>query len=287
MEKLSRAQRLSIIGRLVVSKDGRAKLAASLQQPLRTERDYYSIGRKIMFVEDLPDGIAPIYDKDVSVRAYFISDTGEELVSVLTPKNVTVPLFEIVSAPKIPLKEIQDRRYDVVLRAKDKGRSEINREEDYRVFAALTAIAEDATNPNTVISASSQLLPSDFSDAFGQIEAQDLVVSTIALHPRDYADLRKFDRDVLDPTSQRELLKSGIMAAMWGAQVVVSTQVEQGKVLVLAEPEFVGRMPVRADIAVLSADDPANRMIGFSMFERLGILCFNPKATQEISITRT
>ena len=33
-------------------------------QPLRRRRDYTSVGRKAFYVEALPDGALPIYDKD-------------------------------------------------------------------------------------------------------------------------------------------------------------------------------------------------------------------------------
>jgi len=39
-------------------------------QPLRTRRDYTSVGRKTFLVEQLPDGALPIYDKDPEVTAY-------------------------------------------------------------------------------------------------------------------------------------------------------------------------------------------------------------------------
>ena len=45
-------------------------------------------------------------------------------------------------------------------------------------------------------------------------------------------------------------------------------------------------IPVRYDLTILSADDPKARTIGFSMFECLGIGCFNPWGAQRILITR-
>jgi len=39
---------------------------------LRRRRDYTSVGRKAFYVEQLPDGALPIYDKDADVAAYVI-----------------------------------------------------------------------------------------------------------------------------------------------------------------------------------------------------------------------
>jgi hypothetical protein len=288
MKKLSRAQQFELIGRMIQTKQGRQKLAMSLTQPLRTERDYFSIGRKVLLAEDLPDGAYPIYEKDVDVRAFFISDTGEEVASVLTPANVQVPLFVIAALPEIPFEEIQDRRYDLVLRAKDRARSFINKKEDLRIFSLIEAAAEDTTNPNypDAISASPSLAVEDLADAFGVVERHDLLVETILMNPRDYTDIRKFTQQNIDRETQRELRKTGLLATWDGARIMVSTQVTAGKVFVLAEKETVGRIPVKADLTVLSADDPKNRTIGFSCFERLGCLVHNPKAISEILISR-
>jgi len=288
MRKISKAQQHELIGHLIQSKAGRQKLAASLTQPLRYERDYFAIGRKVIFAEDLPDGAWPVYDKDVDVRAFFISETGDAVASVLSPTNVSFPLFEIVALPEIPITQIQDRRYDLVTRAKDKGRSEICKKEDVRVFSVIEAAAEDASNPNNggVPLAVAFLDSADLADAFSMIEQNDLLVECISINPRDYADIRKFDRDVFDPETQRDVLRTGVLGTIWGAKVLTSTRVTAGKVLITAERETVGRMPVRSDLTVLSADDPKKRTIGFSMFERLGCGIHNIAGTVEIAITR-
>ena len=289
MKKLSKAQQHELIGRLIQTKAGRQKLAASLTQPLRYERDYYSIGRKLIFAEDLPDGAFPIYDKDPEVRAFFISDTGDAVSSVLAPTNVAFPLFEIVANPEIPLTQIQDRRYDLVTRAKDKGRSEINKKEDIRVISVLEAAAEDTTHPYGTITGDfaggNASLSEAFSEAFSAIEGTDNLVESILMNPVMYRYIRNFDRDVFDPETQREVLKTGVLGYIWGAKIMVSTQADEGKALVTAERELVGRMPIRSDVVVLSADNPKERMIGFAMFERVGVGVHNIKAVQEIAQT--
>jgi len=62
--------------------------------------------------------------------------------------------------------------------------------------------------------------------------------------------------------------------------------VPQGYIYVCAEPEFFGRIPVRTELTVLSADDPKNRTIGFSCFENLGIGCHNPLGLCRVKLTR-
>jgi len=82
-----------IIAKHIVSSAGRRRIAASMIQPLRRRRDYSSVGRKAFYVEQLPDGALPIYDKDAEVTAYTVAEEGENLVATIKPTRVLFPLF--------------------------------------------------------------------------------------------------------------------------------------------------------------------------------------------------
>jgi hypothetical protein len=125
-----------------------------------------------------------------------------------------------------------------------------------------------------------------FADAFSLIERHDLRVARVYMNARDYADIRKFGRDILDPETQAGLLKTGLMGTMYGAQIVTSRLVPVGTVYLCCEPEFFGRIPVRMELTVISADTPKERKIGFSMFEQIGIGAHNPRGLVRISVTR-
>ena len=283
---LSVEQKHKIIGQLITSGQGRQRLAASMISPLRQRRDYTSCGRKAFYVEQLPDGAMPVYDKDPDVVAYMVAEEGENLLSVAKSQRIHVPLFEIASNPQIPLTEIRQRRFDLVDRALDKAKAEIQAGEDTRVFATIDATAADATNPNKDIAVTGNLTSGAIIDAFGNIEQHDLRVSTIFMNAKDFADLRRFDRDTLDPITQGELLHTGYMANLYGAKIIVSRIVPVGTVYICAEPEFFGRIAVRTELTVLSADDPVGRKIGFSVFEQIGVVCHNPLGIQRILISR-
>lgn len=291
MSEVSNAVKAKIIGDLVKSPQGRQKLAASMTQPLRLRRDYTSVGRKTFLVEQLPDGALPIYDKDPDVTAYVVGEEGENIIAVTKPRRVIFPLFELASNPTIPLTQIKERRYDLIERAQDLARAQIQAAEDERVFAVLDAIATNGFDSipggfNPDIPVVAPISGAVLADAFAEIERNDLRVARVFMNARDYADLRKFGRDILDIESQRDLLKTGLMATLWGAQIIVSRLVPVGTVYVCAEPEMFGRIPVRTELTVLSADDPQARTIGFSVFENLGIGAYNPKALSRLIITR-
>lgn len=275
-----------IISQHIRTAAGRQRLAASMIQPLRKRRDYSSVARKAFFVEALPDGASPIYDKDPNITAYVVGEEGENIVAVAKPKRVLFPLFEIASTPEIQLTEIKQRRFDLIERSVDLAKAEIQAEEDRKGFAVMDALAADPTNPNPIIPVTGNLTANVLADAFANIERTDVSVATVFLNAKDYADLRKWDRDTLDLETQSYLLKTGLMATLWGAKLVVTRIVPEGTVYVCGEPEFFGRIPVRTELTVLSADDPKNRLIGFSIFEQLGIGAYNPFALQVLEITR-
>ena len=265
---------------------GRQRMASTMIQPLRRRRDYAAVGRKTFFVEQLPDGANPVYDKDPNITAYVVGEEGENIVAVAKPKRVMFPLFEIASNPEIQLTEIKRRRFDLVERAVDLGKSEVQAEEDRKCFAILDALAADATNPNPAIAVTGNLTANSLADAFAAVMRSDIRVATVFMNAKDYADLLKWDRDTLDIESQARLLKTGLQAYLWGAKIIVSRIVTEGTVYVCGESEFFGRIPVVTELTVLSADDPKSRLIGFSIFENLGIGAYNPFALQTLTITR-
>ena len=287
---ITTAQRDKIIADLLQTQAGRQKLAASMTQPLRTRRDYASIGRKTFLVEQLPDGALPYYDKDPDVTAFVVGEEGENIVSITKPRRIQIPLFEIASNPEIPLTQVRERRFDVIDRAQKRGMAAIQQAEDDRVFAIMDAVASngfDSIGPvNPDIPVVAPISGQAIADAIAAIELHDLRVARIFMNARDFSDVRKFNRDILDIDSQRQLLTSGMLPSIYGASVITSRLVPQGVVYFTTDPEFFGRIPVRTELTVLSADDPKARTIGFSMFENLGIGCHNPRGLQRLVVTR-
>jgi len=291
MNQVSNAQKHKVISELIKTAAGRAKMANSMISSLRLRRDYTAVGRKTFLVEDLPDASLPIYDKDPEVAAFVVGEEGENIVSIQKSRRVIFPLFEIASNPEIPLSQIKERRFDMVERAQDLAKAQIQAAEDERVFAVLDSIATSGfdtlggqTNPDVNVIA--PISPSVLADAFAEVERHDLRVARIYMNAVDYADVRKFGRDILDTESQQLLLRTGLQATLWGAQIITSRLVPAGYVYVCAEPANFGRIPVRTELTVLSADDTRNRTIGFSVFENLAIGAFNPKALTRLVVTR-
>lgn len=288
---VSAAVRQKLISEYINDPRGRMRLASSMTQPLRLRRDYTSVGRKTFLVEQLPQGSLAYYDKDPDVAAYIVGEEGENILSITKPRRVLIPTFEIASNPEIPLTQIQERRYDLIERAQDLARSQIQAAEDERVFAIMDAVATGGfdsiaggANPDLPVIAPISI--DILADAFAAIEQQGNNVARIFMNARDYADLRKGGRDQYDQETQRDLIRSGLMATLWGASIIVSRLVPAGTVYITCDPDLFGRIAVRQELTVLSADDPKARTIGFSVFENLGIGATNPYGLVRLTITR-
>ena len=292
MGEISNELKSQIISEYIKTAGGRAKLAASMTQPLRLRRDYTSVARKAFLVEQLPDGALPIYDKDPNVTAFVVGEEGENILAITKPRRVIFPLFEIASNPEIPLTQVKERRFDLIERAQDLAKAQIQAAEDARAFDVMDAVSQNGFDNlgsayvNAQVNAIAPLTPPNLIDAFARIETHDLRVARVFMNALDFADLRKWGRDVFDIESQAQILKTGLMGSVWGAQIIVSRKVTPGYAYVCAEPEFFGRIPVRTELTVLSADDPKARRIGFSVFENLGIGCHNPLAITRVKIAR-
>ena len=102
----------------------------------------------------------------------------------------------------------------------------------------------------------------------------------------DYADIRKFDRDVIDQETMQSLFRTGYVGKIYGTQVIRSRVIESGTVYICGEREYYGRFPVRTELTVITADKPEERKVGFSIFQQLGILTYNFLSSQRILITR-
>lgn len=271
----------------VGSPQGRDRMAVKMTPSLRRYRDYTAVGRKAFLVEDLEDGYEAVYDKDPEVTAFVVGEGGDNVLSLVRSNRVHFPTFEIAANPQNHISQVKARRYDQVKRSIELGVSSVKEKEDLRVFAVINAMNADASNPHTQIDVAAPLGADSLADAFANIEEHGLRVARVFMNGRDYADLRKFDRDVIDPETQQALFRTGYVGKIYGAQIIRSRVITAGTVYICAEREYFGRMPVRTELTVISADVPTERIIGFSIFEQLGIGAYNPLASQVISITRS
>jgi hypothetical protein len=276
-------QREAIIAQALETPEGRVALAQAMVEPIKRALEYQAIGRKLLMVDELPQGALARYEKDVTSVAHVVARRGAVPDMIVEGEEVLVPTWEIAVNPQIRLSEIKARRFYIVDRAQMKSKEAIQKLEDTEILAAIGT----SVRSNQTVTQSGDLSIASLNYAFSTIESHDLTVAKIVMHPRQYADLRLFGRDVYDEATRRDVLMSGLFGHLWTGDIHVSHRVPEGQVFLLAPAEYVGAIPVRQDITVLPADDPKNLRLGWVIYEELGVVVINDYALAKINLTAT
>ena len=79
--------RQRIISEAIRSWSGRRRLTQSILGPLRQRRDYQSIARRTFFVEQLPEGALPVYDRPEGMHFEFQSEWPDWVAVDMTVYN--------------------------------------------------------------------------------------------------------------------------------------------------------------------------------------------------------
>nr|6WKK_A Chain A, Gp27 major capsid protein [Donellivirus gee]6WKK_B Chain B, Gp27 major capsid protein [Donellivirus gee]6WKK_C Chain C, Gp27 major capsid protein [Donellivirus gee]6WKK_D Chain D, Gp27 major capsid protein [Donellivirus gee]6WKK_E Chain E, Gp27 major capsid protein [Donellivirus gee]6WKK_F Chain F, Gp27 major capsid protein [Donellivirus gee] len=280
MSQLSNQEKEYLISKALETEEGRVALAQAMANPIRVSLDYQGVGRKLLVVDPLPQGALPVYDKDVDAKAFVISKRGQVPDQVIEGDRIQVPTFEIVSYPQVRFSQVKERRFNVIDRAQQRAKADIMAVEDAEIFSLLEGAA---TAVNAVTISSGGLQRAALTKAFQEVEKHDLVVTKIVMNASAFADIRAWGQNEFDPVTQHEVLQTGLFGHIWTADILISKKVPQNTVYVLADPEFVGVMPIRQDIQVIPADKPEELRLGWVIYEELGLAVVNSLAIAKIS----
>lgn len=276
------AEREAVIAQALETDEGRVALAQAMVEPIRRALEYQAVGRKMLMVDELPQGALARYERDVRSVARVISRRGAVPDEIQEGEEVLVPTFEIATNPQVRLSEIKARRFYIVDRAQIKAKEAIQKEEDSNIFNALLASVNGA---HTVTATGGALTLTALNQAFATIEAHDLTVAKIVMHAQRYADVRNFGKTVYDEATQREVLTSGLFGHLWTADIHVSSRMPTTTVLLTAPADYVGAFPIRQDITVLPADDPKKLRLGWVIYEEIGVVVINDYAVAKVTVT--
>jgi len=280
---LTDSQKEEIIAQALNTDEGRVALAQAMVEPIRRSLEYQAVGRKLLMVDELPQGALARYERDVAAIAHVVARRGAVPDQIQEGEEILVPTFEIAAHPTVRLSEIKARRFYIVDRAQIKAKEAIQKEEDTNIFAALTAAAN--TLGTQVVTNVGTLTTASLNTAFRLIEQHDLVATKIVLHANQYASIRTFGKDFYDEATTREIITTGLYGHLWTADIHVSSRMETDEILVVASPDTVGAFPIRQDITVLPADDPKKLRLGWIIYEEVGIVVINDYAVSLIQVT--
>lgn len=278
---LSTEQKEFLIAKALESEEGRTALAQAMANPIRTSLDYQGIGRKLLMVDPLPQGALPVYDKDVDAKAFVISKRGKAPDQIIEGDRIQVPTFEVISYPQVRFSQVKERRFNVIDRAQVRAKSDIMAVEDETILGLIDTAS---TAVNSEVKVTTGLTREALKNAFAQVERHDLIVTKIVMNAQAFADIRAWDRNDVDPVTQYEVLQTGLFGHIWTADILISKKVPLNTVYVLADPEFVGVMPIRQDIQVIPADKPESLRLGWVIYEEIGASVVNAMACAKITL---
>jgi hypothetical protein len=280
--KTTDLERENIIAQALETDEGRTALAQAMVEPIRRSLEYQAVGRKLLMVDELPQGALARYERDVAAIAHVISRRGAVPDQIQEGEEILVPTFEIAAHPTVRLSEIKARRFYIVDRAQIKAKEAIQKEEDTNIFAALIAAAGTS---GQVVTNIGTLSVNSLNEAFRSIEQHDLVATKIVMHANQFAAVRAFGKDFYDEATTREIITTGLYGHLFTADIHVSSRMDSNTVLVVASPDTVGAFPIRQDITVLPADDPKKLRLGWVIYEEIGIVVVNDYAVATIEVS--
>jgi hypothetical protein len=289
MSEMTNEQKEFLISKALETEEGRVALAQAMANPIRISLDYQGVGRKLLVVDPLPQGALPVYDKDVDARAFVISKRGQAPDQIIEGDRIQVPTFEVVSYPQVRFSQVKERRFNVIDRAQQRAKSDIMAVEDSEIFSLLSsaAIGDNVVDVSTSTAPEDQYLSREvLTKAFREVEKHDLVVTKIVMNANEFADIRSWGQNEFDPVTQHEVLHTGLFGHLWTADILISKKVPVGEVFILADPEFVGVMPIRQDIQVIPADKPEELRLGWVIYEEIGLAVVNSLAVAKIVLPR-
>lgn len=261
---------------------GLRRLAYSLQLPLKVKLDYVSVDRKVLLVDEMPQGDFPIYDLDIpEFGAVKVAALGSPVTFETNVRRIQVPTFVLGIDEVVKYEDIQIRRYPVFDRAKERVAIAMAIAEDDEFFRVLSAAA--AVSPNVALSGSS-VSKTLLADAVGGITKNQLIAATVIMNPAQYSDLLKFPSNDIDQVTLNAVVETGYFGSIFGMQLVVSTRCPAGKVFVVTTKDKLGRLPERKKVEVKIFDNVPQTQYDILGWEQIGMTIHNPAGVQLINI---
>jgi hypothetical protein len=240
---------------------------------------YSGIARRCLAVEPL-NGREPIYviPKNSSSSGFTVLSKSTTVESKIKTDKIEVPLFQITSNPTIEISKFNEYHgYKIACSSVRDAIKEVHKQEDANFLAA----AEMAGSLNGVVSiynGRETLALFDFIELKRKIESADLICSTFVMNNDDFNDVLTWGANPnLDIVNMKEVIRTGLVATLFGADILVSNLVPKNTIYAFADPEFVGVLPIKEDAKVLDAHRIELNKYGWLIRSEIGIGILNQK----------
>ncbi len=284
---LALARKEAVIAKHIGTENGLRKIAANMSNPVREQLDFRGVARKLAIVEQMPDGVPLIYDRDLpEVPAIHIGARGTSRVTEMRGTRYTLEAFDVKAETKIPYSELYERRFRTLDRAKDRLIQGMELREDLQFYGLLDAaftLGEARANGPVLVDTSGPLDRDFLARGFTELEKNRLVVHSVLMSPYGTQGIRRLDFQSLDQVGMQEVRETGYLGEFWGASFYVSDQVDDGTAYILASPKMLAWIPIRKDVDVIPADDPSNLRLGFVGYARMGMTVHNTLGVAKVT----
>jgi len=260
---------------LLQTEAGRQALGAQMAIPIRTQLDYQGMSRRFFEIDVLGQGQIARYDKDINAFASTVTKKGQAVQFIVEGTYVEPVTWEIFAPASIRLKEIQQRRFNVLDRMQERIRIAVQIEEDTQFLALSETTVAANTGKNPITSSTAGASKDFMNQLSAEIMKWDLPAYAYLMNFKSYAHLRSWRRNDIDPVTQREIWQTGLVGSLWGVDLIVSRLVPNNWVYCYSEPRFTGVLPVRTDLILMPDDTPKEALIGYVGYEEVGMLIVN------------
>lgn len=230
--------------------EGFAIVGQELLLPIKDIIDYEGWARKVYRTRPLAQGELFRIAKDVRATAWVVGQDGQSIESRLYGRYIQPSEFKVTSFPTVDIEDIYQMNYDVLDRAQDTARQEIELEEDKRGLALLDRAAQ-TVNSTTIFAT---LGIAAFEDVRFQVERHRLIVEKFLIARAELSDIIKTMSAAVDPVTERELILAGYIGNVLNAQIITTagTGVEEvvpaGTFYAVTGSEYMGEMGIRVEL---------------------------------------
>jgi hypothetical protein len=262
--------------------EGFALVGQELLLPIKDIVDYEGWARKVYRVRPLAQGELFRIAKDVRSVAFVVGQDGQAIEARLHGRYIQPDETKIVAFTSVDIFDIYQMNYDVLDRAQDTARQEIELNEDKRGRLLLDR-ASTAVNTATTYTS---LGTGAFEDVRYQVERHRLIVEKFLINRAELSDIIKTMSTTVDPVTERELILAGYIGNYLNAQIIttagtgVQEVVPAGTFYACTGSEYLGEMGVRVELF----SEPYNRFVtaetvkGWAFCEIIGFGIPNARA---------
>ena len=249
-EKLSKEARRDILAAALNDDEGFRLVGQELALPIKAILDYEGFARKVYRVRKL--GQAELFRIPLDIRstAWVIGQDGQTPEARIKTRWILPDETKITSFPSIDIHDLYLMNFDVLERAQDTARQEIELAEDKRAVALL----DTAAQTDNAVTTYATLGIGAFEDVRYQVERHRLSVEHFLINRAEASDVVKTMSAAVDPVTERELILAGYIGNILNAQILttagigVEEVIPAGTFYACTGADYLGEMGVRVEL---------------------------------------